>query len=154
MAGSFGTPAGKGGRRPLDASINLVPFIDLLSCCISFLLITAVWVNMAQMDVAHKGKGGAPAAAAPQVSLSVQLTPDAHVFRTSDGQRIQVPLLGQGYDYARLAREMTRVRSERPECDEIVLHATDQVRYDDIIRTLDVLKSARFPRVSVSEQGI
>ena len=113
-----------------------------------------MWVNLAQMDVAHKGKGGGPTAVAPQVSLSVQLTPDAHVFRTSDGQRIQVPLLGQGYDYARLAREMTRVRSERPECDEIVLHATDQVRYDDIIRTLDVLKSARFPRVSVSEQGI
>ena len=31
--------------KPLDAAINLVPFIDLLSCCISFLLITAVWTH-------------------------------------------------------------------------------------------------------------
>ena len=27
---------GKGGKKPLDAELNLVPFIDLLSCCISF----------------------------------------------------------------------------------------------------------------------
>jgi len=28
---------GKGGKKALDAELNLVPFIDLLSCCISFL---------------------------------------------------------------------------------------------------------------------
>ena len=38
MGGAAPTPSGKGGKKPLDAAINLVPFIDLLSCCISFLL--------------------------------------------------------------------------------------------------------------------
>jgi biopolymer transport protein ExbD len=45
------------GRRALDAGVNLVPFIDLLSCCIAFLLITAVWTTVARIDVAH-GNGG------------------------------------------------------------------------------------------------
>ena len=37
MASSIAQP----GKRALDAALNLVPFIDLLSCCIAFLLITA-----------------------------------------------------------------------------------------------------------------
>ena len=59
MGGAAPTPSGKGGKKPLDAAINLVPFIDLLSCCISFLLITAVWTQLARMDVTQKGQGAA-----------------------------------------------------------------------------------------------
>ena len=61
MGGAAPTPSGKGGKKPLDAAINLVPFIDLLSCCISFLLITAVWTQLARMDVTQKGQGAAGA---------------------------------------------------------------------------------------------
>ncbi len=35
----------KGGRKSLDSEINMIPMIDLLMVTISFLLITAVWVN-------------------------------------------------------------------------------------------------------------
>ena len=34
----------KGHRRSLNANLNLVPFIDLLSVCITFLIATAVWL--------------------------------------------------------------------------------------------------------------
>lgn len=51
MAGAApSSPSGNGGKKPLDAAINLVPFIDLLSCCISFLLITAVWVQISWLQ--------------------------------------------------------------------------------------------------------
>ena len=33
-----------------------MPFIDLLSCCIAFLLITAVWTTIARVDVDHGGR--------------------------------------------------------------------------------------------------
>src|SRR6184192_236292 len=57
---------GKAGKKPLDAAINLVPFIDLLSCCIAFLLITAVWSQVATLDVqTGGGEPGEVAAAEP-----------------------------------------------------------------------------------------
>ena len=59
MGGAAPTPTSKGGKKALDAAINLVPFIDLLSCCLSFLLITAVWTQLARMDVTQKGQGAA-----------------------------------------------------------------------------------------------
>ena len=50
MAGGGGAPppSGGGGKKAIDFDINLVPFIDLMSAMISFLLITAVWTQVAK----------------------------------------------------------------------------------------------------------
>ena len=45
----------KGKKKSLDSELNLVPFIDLLSCLISFLLITAVWTQISSLKVAQSG---------------------------------------------------------------------------------------------------
>jgi biopolymer transport protein ExbD len=42
---------GGGGKRGLDFEINLVPFIVLLCCIISFLLVTAVWTQLGKLDL-------------------------------------------------------------------------------------------------------
>ena len=42
---------GSSGKRTLVTDVNLVPFIDLLSVCICFLLITAVWVQLGVLEV-------------------------------------------------------------------------------------------------------
>jgi len=41
---------GKGHRKSLNADLNLVHYIDLLTCMVAFLLITAEW---------PAGRGGA-----------------------------------------------------------------------------------------------
>lgn len=38
-------------KKHLDFEINLIPCIDLLSVCICFLLLTAVWLNIGSMNV-------------------------------------------------------------------------------------------------------
>ena len=37
MAAMIGGPSSGGRGKPLNIEYNLVPFIDLLSCCIAFL---------------------------------------------------------------------------------------------------------------------
>ena len=39
----------KGGRKRLDSEINMIPMIDLLMVTISFLLLTAVWVQNSRL---------------------------------------------------------------------------------------------------------
>lgn len=53
MGVSVATEGGgnKHRRRSLDADVNLVPFIDLLSMCICFLLMTAVWIELGSVQV-------------------------------------------------------------------------------------------------------
>ena len=53
MGAAVGTGGGKGD---VNIELNIVPFIDLMSCLTAFLLVTAVWVNIAQINIQPKGK--------------------------------------------------------------------------------------------------
>ena len=49
----------RGRRRPVSAELNLVAYIDLLTCMVSFLLITAVWAQLARLPVSQHQPGQA-----------------------------------------------------------------------------------------------
>jgi len=54
---SIDTGARGGGRKSVDSNIPLIPIIDLLLCCIMFLLVTAVWNALASVDVSQRVPG-------------------------------------------------------------------------------------------------
>lgn len=41
----------RGGKKPLDAAVNLVPFIDLMAVTISFLILTAISTQLDCLQV-------------------------------------------------------------------------------------------------------
>ena len=54
---SIAVGGGHGGKKSVDSEIPLVPFIDLLLCCVMFLLVTAVWNQLAQLEVNQRVPG-------------------------------------------------------------------------------------------------
>jgi biopolymer transport protein TolR len=58
---SAGPSPSSGRKKSLDAEVNLVPFIDLLSMCICFLLMTAVWMEVGSVNVKQSLGTEAPA---------------------------------------------------------------------------------------------
>ena len=57
MGGAAPEPTGKGGKKVLDAYINLVPYIDLLMTIMTFLMMTAVWTQIAMLEVQNASGG-------------------------------------------------------------------------------------------------
>jgi len=157
MGGAAPTPTGKGGKKPLDASLNLVPFIDLLSCCISFLLITAVWTQLARMDVAQKGQSSAGATDEKPPENVVQLTlfidKDGYTFSKSTGEQTPIPKKGEEYDYVKLADTLKDAKTAYPDKTDIMVKSDDDVVYNNIIHTIDVVLSSKFPDVSLGDKG-
>ncbi|MBN2195544.1 MAG: biopolymer transporter ExbD [Polyangiaceae bacterium] len=47
---SIDTGSGAGDKRAVNFELPLIPFIDFLLCLVSFLLITAVWSQMARIN--------------------------------------------------------------------------------------------------------
>src|SRR5580704_14217643 len=92
-----------GGKRPTDFEINLVPFIDLMSTCISFLLITAVWtqVSMIQIGSSIYGKktdtGQVEEPQHEQVNLKVDVNQLGYIINIGS-QSFRIPKNGEEYD--------------------------------------------------------
>src|SRR5512135_1365564 len=87
---------GKKKKKALDAVINVVPAIDLLSCCISFLLFTAVWTQISRLQVSQLGTGAPePSVTDPQKTLIVTLAMGERGLNlaTSSGTSLEIPML-------------------------------------------------------------
>ncbi len=62
---------GLGTKKDLNADLNLTPFIDLLSTCVCFLLITAVWIEIGSVEI--KQSHGTEGSASKKISFDLDL---------------------------------------------------------------------------------
>jgi len=140
MAGSVPMPTRAGGRKSVDAALNLVPFIDLLSCCISFLLITAVWTQLAAVDVTPSDRGGArheptsPEPAPPRARLYVD--PGGYTFVAPGGRPERV----DGGD-ERLRNHLAAARRAAPEA-QLSIEVSDGTPYGRALHAVDLAHAA------------
>lgn len=150
-------PSGKGGKKALDAELNLIPFIDLLIVNICFLLITAVWVQMSRIKVSQKGKGSAAEKRQdqpPEMRVKVViLVGDEGYTITAGGERLVVPKQGQVYDTEALAKRLREIKTRLPNKDDLTVAAEDGIQYKHLIRAMDVALSQHFTEIQVSDSG-
>src|SRR5512147_1446987 len=161
--GGGAMPEGGGGkhkRKALDATINVVPAIDLLSCCIAFLLFTAVWTQISRLQAQQFGTPTEPAAE-QQKSLTVTLVVGARGFilQTSAGANFEIPPLGRSgegqalYDMKALGDRLKQLRADYPDQAAVTVAAEDQVLYQDLVRAIDACIGAGLSAVSVTAAG-
>jgi biopolymer transport protein TolR len=162
MGGGAMPEQGGGGKRrkkSLDAVINVVPAIDLLSCCISFLLFTAVWTQIARLQVQQLGSGAPePQVEETQKQLMVTLAMGERGFHlsTSAGLTPEIPALGRDdagavkFDLKGLAERLKGLKSDNPEAAAITVSAEDTVAYGDLVHVIDTCLGAGLLAVSVT----
>ena len=130
-----------------SADLNLVPYIDLLTCMIAFLLITAVWTQLARLPVRQVGEGGEPR---PDEKTQVTLLVGEHGFNlSSDGiSRIDPVVIG-GYDLTALRKALDRVKAALPDQEDLLVASEDGVAYDTLVGAMDTALAAGFPALSL-----
>ncbi len=141
----------KGKKKALDAVVNVVPFIDLLSCCLSFLLITAAWTQLSRLQVSH---GGGTGCAVAPILLELSITERG--FRLATGSSdagVEIPRAGLAYDLAALKARLARVREQHPDVEAITVAAEDDVAYDTLVATIDLCVASGLESVSVQAMG-
>ena len=132
---------GAGGKRGLDFELNLVPFIDLLSCCISFLLITAAWNQLAHMDTNQKvDKKQKALDNEKKPTVNIQVEAWGYSLHLPDEEIIdKIQQKGpQQYDREALQKKLQKFRDQRPGVTVAVISAKDIVPYREIATVMDV----------------
>lgn len=151
---------GSGGRSA-NTDLNLVPFIDLMSVLITFLLITAVWsqVSMIQLGSSIYGKKQEnqtepPPPPPPHADIPLRLDVKDAGFRLVVGaNKYQITKMNGSYDIMALASYLKKVKADYPEKADAVITVDDEVAYEFLILGMDTLNQSGFPSISVSTVG-
>lgn len=141
------------GRKSVDTELNLIPFIDLLSVCILFLLMTAVWVQISKMSAFSQPSGESTITHSDVTSITKgKESRDFEVFVRTEG--ITVAQDNKALAAFPLAEARTKLAELKPQFDKITnpkisLRAADDVVYEDVIKVLDNLFSMNLTQITI-----
>lgn len=159
MGAAIGTES---GGRDFNVELNIVPFIDLMSCLTAFLLVTAVWTQIAQLDLHPKGKSRDPSQVQQEdekVVLSVLIQKDRIWIGQSRINEFQpIDRIGDSY-WETFRTSLGEIKKsaffiDRTDIEIAAESISDEnkVVYQDIIRAMDIAKSVGFEDIGLSDR--
>jgi biopolymer transport protein ExbD len=158
----MGAAVGTDEKGSVNVELNIVPFIDLMSCLTAFLLVTAVWVNIAQINIQPKGKTRDTSNVQKDdetVTLSVLVQKDriwVGLSRVNEFQEIPAAPDG-GQDWAKFETTLKDHKASAFFTDradiEVAAESTTAapVKYQDVIKAMDVAVKVGFIDVGLSD---
>jgi len=135
-------------KKAVDVNINVVPFIDLMSCLTAFLLVTAVWTQFAQINIKPKGLGREATKLQEENKVYASILVSENeiwVGHTADVP-IRIGKLGERQDWVGLRKILDQFRQD-PLFEgraDIEVAADDRVAYQDVITAMDTAIAAQF----------
>jgi biopolymer transport protein ExbD len=137
------------------ADLNLVPYIDLLTCMVAFLLITAVWTQLARLQV-RQGDGGETSWVGHIWTPLVLVTDEG--FHVTDKDSANpwsrlVPRGARGYDFAALGAALKELKAAHPDAEQLQVSSEARIPFETLVSTMDTAISAGFPALSLVDTG-
>jgi len=143
--GAVAAESARGGRRQLDAHVNLVPYVDMLMTIMAFLVMTAVWTRMSALEVHSPSSGAASAEPEqPPVRVGVQHNGQLTVEHEGVVSAQTIPSVAGRPDLARLAALLgvpaasTAPRTSGSQTVEV--RVEDGVAFADVAALIDVVQ--------------
>lgn len=139
-----------GRKKHLDFELNLVPFIDLLSVCICFLLITAVWLNIGSLNVKQAVGGQSQAETEKKPTMWVFISENGDLnLDVKSGGRLPAALLktkianeAGHFNLTGLAQLLAQMKAVEPSLRTALIQPKAQTSYEDIVDLMDQFKKA------------
>jgi len=151
MGGANIQAGGGKGRRNLDFELNLVPFIDLLSCCISFLLITAVWTQMAQLDTTQKLDGGPSSGEKPK-KINITIAQNGYELALPEAPAAcTIQRDGSRYNTQALKKVLEGQKNTVTGQLFIGIAAVDELPFETLVDVMDICTGLGLKNVSLGQ---
>ncbi|MFZ9886251.1 MAG: ExbD/TolR family protein [Myxococcota bacterium] len=157
MGGAVEAAPQKGGKKAMDAAINLVPYIDLLMTIMTFLIMTAVWTQIAMLEV-QNAQSGPPDSPPPEEkepipAILVLVTENSLKIQEEGGEARDFPKGNEGFDLEGAKAVFEQLKQARPERVEVKVNAEDTVPYTDIIGVIDTATGSGLTGITLSPVG-
>jgi biopolymer transport protein TolR len=163
---------GRGHRAGLEAigtELNLVPYLDMMTVLVLFLLVTITsflsftMLNASIPQLSTEGPPQPPAATKKaQLLLMVRVTKAGFVLdpNVQGGQAVKQAAIGKlpdgGFNFGELTNGLSAIKAKFNDETRVLLIAEPNIIYDDIVHTMDAVRERTagagdlFPDVTLS----
>ncbi len=147
-----------GGKKSANVDINIVPFIDLMSVLIIFLLVSAVWtqVSMIQIGSSVYGQKTTDEKPKPPPKAEVPFRVDVKSVGYNiviGSSNYPIPKINNEFDRVTLLKELRKIKETYPDKMDVVVTMADELQYKYLIGAMDSLLAADFPEIGIATGG-
>lgn len=148
----------KKATENLDFELNLLPVISILAVCLSFLLLTTVWVEIGTFDLSQAVGSDSGSAGKNAPSMWVHFENDGTVqISVKEVEGISQNLLyaviknqGSRSNIGAIEQHAQKIKSAVPNLNVALLLPAPQSSYEDMIRIMDKLKQVKIADIGIS----
>ncbi len=149
----------KSSSRKVNQELNLIPFIDLMSVLICFLLITAVWAQISMMQIGtsiygKKQEDDRQVKIPPHSDIPIRLDVLERGYQLLVGKSyMSIVKVNGNYDADTLLQQLEVAKRRYPEKVDAAITMVEHLPYEDLILGMDVLLKAGFSKLAVATGG-
>ncbi|MBX3021434.1 MAG: biopolymer transporter ExbD [Bdellovibrionales bacterium] len=148
----------KGRKKNMNFELNLVPFIDVLSTCICFLLVTAVFINLGSFHVSQAVGSEKTKQEEKQGSVTVSLGSRGDIrFEVKDvkglrGSQAMTTISGDAgqVNFKRTEEWIKAFASQYSDVKTVLLMPNPSSKYDDLIQLMAQFKTASMDQIGIA----
>ncbi len=147
-----------GGKRKGDFELNLVPFIDILSTCICFLLMTTMWVNLKGLNMkqAVGSETDPKTAEAPLIEAEFSDKGDVF-FRLKNVPKVSKTLFNFSVgqiagkpDWPKVREYILAAKSEAPTLKAAIILPKAGSKYENLMELMGLFKEQELVQVGIA----
>ena len=137
--------------------LNLVPFIDILSTCICFLLMTAIWINVGVLNVSQAIGSEPPSGGKNPPSVIAEMKNDGMIQLSlkdagKSARPVQYDVRSSSgrIDWERVEAYVATLQANIPELKTALVMPSARTKYEDVIRIMDMFKKSKITDIGIA----
>lgn len=142
---------GHGGKKAINQELPLVPFIDFLLCCVMFLLVTAVWNQLARIHTNQSIAGQTTAdESEPPIRRRLRISTTGYDILIGSDAPQTIAKNGEMYNNTELLQRLRSINESDPNRHDIIVESVDGVEYHHVIEAMDTVSQSGLVDFSLS----
>ncbi len=138
-------------QNETNFEVNLLPVISLLAVCISFLLLTAVWLPIGTLDV-KQAKGETSENKEQPSRFAIQVSPNNQFYITVEekGQSVaKKKITDQSDNQEQVSEYMSALIEKYPEISMAFIAPSGKAKYQKVVKLLENLKKLELKEIGI-----
>lgn len=145
-------------QKKVNQNLNLIPFIDLLSCLIIFLLFTSVWSQLSMIQLGssvhakrtHEEKA---VSGNKDVNILFVINQRGYTVFVSKKRRFFPKTKGE-YPTQKLFKFMSQLKKVYAQKKDIILSMSNHLPYQYLVQGMDIMLASGFSNISISSEEL